>query len=506
MALGTHSTTAEASIGTGLPPLRFAWLDEELPAGPWSRTLRGTLCDAMKTLGWAAVQAGEFPPLEHLYRDFAAIFPRLLVDSDDVDRAADLYTLLHIMLWRRTQLLSELTVFNADVVRPFVDYLARHFPRQAPRASARRVPRIAYLSETSDLFGANAVARITVSLMLGQHELREEADRPILYCINRPAPELWAFAEAFGLQVRDMARETPSRTAEAIVAQLAADEIDVLIADSNCAVATMVLQRRPVPVQAFHENGFATWAIPELDLAFMGITRPSPELFGPGVEMVRTPRNTAFAFQRIERPEASIAAVRGVLCAESGVATPSVVYGVYGRMAKITTDYMAQVEAILMRDPRAIFFAGGTGRISPIMERKRASPAGDRMVIYNDFIDGHVIGECIDIFLDSFPFPGGMSCIEVQARGVPVVWMAPRPGSEQMIIGDQRDHRLKARDADHYVELALQAADPAAWAAFGETAIGIARRFGDMREQAELVEAHIAVAWARARQDGRMAA
>nr|WP_047167166.1 hypothetical protein [Sphingomonas sp. Y57] len=499
-------TGSNGTIPCGTVPTRLSWLDDELPAGPWSPALRDRLCATMKNLGWAAVHKGEFAPLEYLYRDFAALLPHLLVDRDDIDRAADLYTLLHIMLWRRTQLLPELKMFNADVVRPFVAYLGRHFPRLAPRTSDRPVPRLAYLSETSDLFGANAVARITVSLMLGQHELRTEADRPILYCINSPLPELWAFAEAFGLKVRDMARKTPSRTAEAIIAQLAADGIDVLIADSNCAVATMVLQQRPVPVQAFHENGFAAWAIPELDLALMGITRPSPDLFVPGVEMVRTPRNTAFVFQRIERPEASIAAVRDVLCAESGVATPSVVYGVYGRMAKITADYMAQVEAILLRDPRAIFFAGGTGRISPIMDCKRASPVGGRMVIYNDFIDGHVIGECIDVFLDSFPFPGGMSCIEVQARGVPVVWMAPPPDGEQMIIGDQRDPELKACDADHYVELALRVADPAVWAGFGETAIGIARRFGDMREQAELVETHIATAWARARQQRRMAA
>ncbi|MFD2501100.1 hypothetical protein ACFSTI_22430 [Rhizorhabdus histidinilytica] len=61
--------------GAVLPPMGFGWLDEELPAGPWSSALRGSLCDAMKTLGWAAVHAGEFAPLEHLYRDFATIFP-----------------------------------------------------------------------------------------------------------------------------------------------------------------------------------------------------------------------------------------------------------------------------------------------------------------------------------------------------------------------------------------------------------------------------------------------
>jgi len=493
--------------GTGdRPAIRFDWLQESLPEGPWPVALRESLCAAMHSIGWAAVQSGEFAPLERLYNDFTSILPRLLVDRTDVDRAADLYTLIHIMLWRRTQILSGLKPFNADVVRPFTAFLSRHFSKQAARPTTRDVPRIAYLSETSDLFGSNAVARITVSLMLGQQALREQADWPILYCINAPAPELWNFADEHGLPVRNMARATPSLTVEAILEQLAADEIDILIADSNCAVATMVMQRRPARVQAFHENGFAAWAIPELDLAFLGITQPSPDLFHETVATFQTPRNTAFLFQKMERPQSVIDAVRGVLRAESGVADPSVVYGVYGRMAKITADYMAQVEAILMRDPRAIFFAGGTGRISPIEACMRASPVAGRMVIYNDFIDGHVISECLDVFLDTFPFPGGMSCVEAQARGVPVVWMAPSSDDAQLIVGDQRDQRLRARDAAHYVDVALQLGDPDVRAAFGSTATEIAARFGDMREQAALVEAHLRKAWDKARREPRIAA
>lgn len=486
--------------------LRFDWLEEELPAGPWSEALRGRLHMIMRQTGWTAVRQGEFAPLAKLYRDFVTLFPKLLVDRGDIDRAAELYTLLYTLLWRRTQLLGELKCFNADVVRPFAAFVSRHFPKQSPRPSGRDVPRIAYLSETSDLFGSNAIARITVSLMLGQHALRDEADWPILYCINRPAPCLLSFAAEHGLHIRDLHRPTPSATAAAVVDQVQRDGIDILITDSNCAVATMVMQQRPVPVQAFHENGFAPWAIPELDLVFLGITQPSQDLFDDRVAMVQTPRNTAFVFQRAERPQAMIDAARERLCTRSGVARPSVVYGVYGRMAKITPDYMELIEAILLRDPDAIFFAGGTGRVSPIDAIQRTSPAGRRMVIHNDFIDGHVISECIDIFLDTFPFPGGMSCIEVQARGVPVVWMAPSSDSELGIIAEQRDHRLRARGADHYVELARQAADPAAWAMFSDNAVGIARHHGDMRGQAALVEGHLRSTWVKMREDARMAA
>lgn len=489
-----------------LPALRFEWLQEELPAGPWSPALRDSLTNGMKSLGREAIEAGEFPRLEQLYTEFATLLSRLWIDRDDVDRAADLYMLLHGMMWRRTQPLEQLKPFNTDVVLPFTHFLDRIYPKFPRRFAMRDVPRIGYLSETYDLFGSNAVARTTVSLMLGQHEIRDKADWPILFCMNKPGEEVQGFAEQHGLNVRDLARATPSQTVEAVLEQLRLDDIDILISDTNCAIATMVLQRRPVPVQVMHENGFAPWAIPELDLALMGITKPSSGLFDRRTEMVQTPRNTAFVFQKQPRPQAVIDAVKGVLRTESGVDRPSTVYGFYGRMAKITEDYMAQVEAILLREPTAIFFAGGTGRISPIKAYLGRSPVADRMVIYNDFIDAHLIAECIDVFLDSFPFPGGMSCIEVQARGVPVVWTAPPADKEMSIIGEQRDVALCARDAAAYVDMAVKLADPVARAHHGALAHAIAQQFGDMRAQAEIVETHLRATLDKARDVAKLAA
>ncbi|MET3726133.1 hypothetical protein [Sphingomonas trueperi] len=452
----------------------------------------------MNQIGWPAVQQGERARLEALYRDFTSLFPRFLVAASDIDRAADLYTLIHILLWRSTQNLAELKRFNTDVVLPFASYLARHFPKRPLRPATRAVPRIAYLSETSDLFSSNAVAKTTVSLMLGQHALRAPEDWPFLYCIKQPVQNMWDFAAETGLRVRDMSRPTPSQMTQAILLQLEADGIDILIADSNCAVATMVLQQRPCRVQAFHENGFAPWAIPELNLAFMGITKPAPGLFDDRVAMHETPRNTASVFHCVTRPQAQIDALRNVLCAGTGVAQPSAIYGFYGRMAKITPEYMVLVEEILERDPQAIFFAGGTGSTTMIVERRAATPAGDRIILYDEFIDGHLVSECIDIFLDTFPFPGGNACLETQAHGVPVVWMAPEPDSEMQLVFTLRDERLKARDGAQFVALSQRLADPDQRREHGNFAQALVARHGDMTEQATRVEDLLRAAWNQA--------
>jgi len=491
MSARLSGAVASASPG----PLRFSWLQAELPGGPWPEPLRAALSAVINEVGWPAVQQGERARLEALYRDFASLFPRFLAAASDVDRAADLYTLIHILLWRSTQDIGELKRFNTDVVLPFAAYLARHFPRRPLRPAKRAVPRIAYLSETSDLFSTNAVAKTTVSLMLGQHAIRAPEDWPFLYCIKQPVQNLWDFAAETGLRVRDMSGPTPSQMTRAILSQLEADEIDILIADSNCAVATMVLQQRPCRVQAFHENGFAPWAIPELDLAFMGITRPTPGLFDDRVAMHETPRNTASVFHCVARPQDQIDALRKVLCAGTGVAEPSVIYGFYGRMAKITPAYMALVEEMLERDPQAIFFAGGTGSIAMVVERRAASPVGDRIILYDEFIDGHLVSECIDVFLDTFPFPGGNACLEAQAHGVPVIWMQPAPDSEMQLVFTLRDERLKARDGADFVALSLQLASGDKRQEHGAFARALVARHGDMTEQAMLVEDHLRAAW-----------
>lgn len=479
-------------------PFRFDWLQETVPGGPWPEPLRSALFDVMQQVGWPAVQQGERARLAALYRDFASLFPHFLTAPGDVDRAADLYGLAYVLLWRSTQDLSELGRFNTDIVVPFADYLTRHFAQRPLRPASGRCPRIAYLSETSDLFSTNAVAKTTVSLMLGQHALREPADWPFLYCIRQPVQTLWDFAADTGLRVRDVSRATPSQTTRAVLSQLEADEIDILIADSNCAVATMVLQQRPCRVQAFHENGFAPWSIPELDLAFMGITRPAPGLFHDRVAMHETPRNTASIFHCIARPQDQIDALRDVLCAGTGVAQPSVIYGFYGRMAKITPAYMAAVEEILARDPQAIFFAGGTGSIAMVVERRTASPVGDRIILYDEFIDGHLVSACIDVFLDTFPFPGGNACLEAQAHSVPVVWMQPAADSAMQLVFTLRDERLKAHDGAHFVELALRLADIELRKEHGMFARDLTARHGDMTDQASLVEDLLRFAWLQA--------
>jgi predicted O-linked N-acetylglucosamine transferase (SPINDLY family) len=72
-------------------------------------------------------------------------------------------------------------------------------------------------------------------------------------------------------------------------------------------------------------------------------------------------------------------------------------------------------------------------------------------------VDIETYQERIDIFLDTFPFVGGLVCRELLGHGVPVVSLLS--GEWDEMLRDQRDPALLARSTDEYVALARQLAD-----------------------------------------------
>ncbi len=477
------------------------WLDETLPEEVWPRELRSRVAHAILQTGWDSVARGEAQDLRKLYREFATLYPRLMCEAVDVDILAEVYSLLYLMIWRQAQVLSDLKPFNVDVVKPFNRFLNLHFGKSHLRPYVWRRPRIAYLTESNDLDYGNAVGRITVSLMIGQMSLRPESEWPILYCIGEnPQASLFSFCDRHALVAHNLRRPGALATVSAVLDRCANDDIDILVSDHCGAIATMIFQRGAARLQAFHENGFAAWAIPELDAVLLGITKSGQGLVEDRVAVTRTPRNTALVFQVRERSPSDIKALRAWIQAEAGTEHISTLFGFYGRMSKVTPAYLGAVERILSALPDSVFFVGGSGRGEEVLKFKQSSPAGSRIVIKNEFVDGHIVAEVLDVFLDTYPFPGGMSCIEVQARGIPVVWMTNAETERELaIIADQRDPALKSTDTDMFVAHALDLQNSAGRRVYKDRAIEIARRFSDVDSEAAEVERFFHALWKKAK-------
>lgn len=261
----------------------------------------------------------------------------------------------------------------------------------------------------------------------------------------------WRFAEpgyveelrASGVAVTVTGGETPAEQLAEAEAAIAALAPDILITDMNNAVPLAVFARRAAPVQLFLSGGLPAFPQPGLDGVFdsfgigaaacgWGKARVLP--FRPpwDLEMLLPPRD-----------ESQIAAERAAMPPGDGP-----VFGVYGRLVKLTPEYLRAVERILLAVPRARFVAGGTGDPAPILAFAAASPAGSRIHAQARFVPGHAWGRVLDVFLDTWPLTGGESVRECMAKGCPVVSLH---SPEMPALDRQRDPLLLARDWDGFV-------------------------------------------------------
>jgi hypothetical protein len=289
----------------------------------------------------------------------------------------------------------------------------------------------------------------------------------------------WQFAEPSfvealreeGVAVTVTAADTAAARLAQVESALAEVAPDILISDMNNAVPLAVFARRAAPAQVFLQAGLPAFPEPGLDAVFDGFgigaraagwgrARRLPLLLPWDLEMLAPPPDAA----QLEAERAALSG-DGPLC------------GVYGRLVKLTPDYLRAVERILLAVPEARFVAGGTGDPAAIEAFARSSAAGARLRVQPRFVPGHAWGRLLDLFLDTWPQTGGESVRETMAKGCPVVALH---SAEMPAFDAQRDPALLARDWDGFCRLAIRLLrDPTAHADAGRAAAAFARRMAD---------------------------
>jgi hypothetical protein len=359
---------------------------------------------------------------------------------------------------------------QCQLVLPGLSAAARAFARTARPAPPLRAgpPRICFLSMFAE---ARHVMTMAPRLLI--EALR---DLPGGCEIAMVA---WQFAEPSfvealreeGVAVTVTAADTAAARLAQVESALAEVAPDILISDMNNAVPLAVFARRAAPAQVFLQAGLPAFPEPGLDAVFDGFgigsratgwgrARRLPLLLPWDLEMLAPPPDAA-----------QLAAERAALSGDGPLC------GVYGRLVKLTPDYLRAVERILLAVPEARFVAGGTGDPGAIEAFARSSAAGRRLQVQPRFVPGHTWGRLLDLFLDTWPQTGGESVRETMAKGCPVVALH---SAEMPAFDAQRDPALLARDWDGFCRLAIGLLrDPAARADAGRAAAAFARRMAD---------------------------
>lgn len=296
-----------------------------------------------------------------------------------------------------------------------------------------------------------------------------------------------AFADrmaALGVTVTAIAADRHEAIVQAIEEQVARDRPQIVVSDMNNAVPTALFARRLAPVQILLQAGMPAWPVAHLDAVFNSFGF-DPETAGWGDALSLSTAGAPWDLAALDPPIAAEA----VAAERASIPLVGRLIGTYCRLSKVTPEYLAAVELILLRCPDVSFVIGGSGDPGRIAAFVVASSVGNRMHVAAGWVQGHVWGHMLDVMLDTWPVTGGEACREIMAKSRPVV---TRHSDEMPALDLQRDEKLVCHDWAAYVEETCRLLkDPEVYAAACARSRAVAERHRDGSAFADTVNAGI---------------
>jgi len=134
------------------------------------------------------------------------------------------------------------------------------------------------------------------------------------------------------------------------------------------------------------------------------------------------------------------------------------ILGSLGRLIKVDNDeYLEAVAKIMQDNPKTIYLACGSGDQEPIRKKVSALGLSDRF-FFPGYVDPHLYGYVIDMYLNTFPLSGGESLNEFMAKGgIPIILLPQEHVAIDTITKSYQEkdyERIHACNIDDYICLA----------------------------------------------------
>jgi len=382
-----------------------------------------------------------------------------------------IYECLYGLYWCGASSLNDMKKFDLAGVRPFEEYFNRKLSAQLP-VTERILPtkpklNICYFCHYAHFDKGNAISPLIMSIAKA-HALMPNR-RIFVYCVQWTRDQ---FVQAFagtGVVVRVLAQQSEYRSVDDIIVQMKVDGIDVAITDISSSIATYIFLKRAAPLQMWLELGYPYWSISQVDWVFLCAKNYQSD-FGVPVHRCSSV-SPAQEEVTLRQPcsQAQLAEAQALLPKDSKI------FAVFTRLIKITPAYLDIVRRIMSRTQQSHFLVVGTGDPRLIYNFIAEENIGGRVTFLHHNVDLNVYGRVIDVFLDTFPFIGGLACREVAVHGKPVVSL--RTLDFERLLLDERDPELLATSADEYVEMACRlATDPEFYRGRSQMAVSFTKK------------------------------
>ncbi len=356
------------------------------------------------------------------------------------------YDLLYFLYWCWNNDIDAQRGFADNVVRPFAAAIRRDYPTSTrQRAPVRETPVVGLLAQFLSPTPGNALATANQLVL---RSVIASGFKPVLFAWAQHDPETLTKIEALGVEIHAFTQNATTnsiidcvRDTETIIRKV---DPDILITEMNSALPTVLYERRVAKIQIFYQLGLPYWPLANLDaiLNSWGVDPGKLEMVAERCFSLPTPFNL---------PEYAKEIDPALIRSERDKFPPGRLIGSYGRISKVTPDYIRTAAAIVDGIEGVTVLLGGPGDAGPARRAVEETGLADRFIVVEGFVDGQLWGYLLDFFLDTYPQPSGLAVMEMTAKGKPTVYMEDPdvPNFTAFKVGE-----LTARDPETYVRIA----------------------------------------------------
>lgn len=202
--------------------------------------------------------------------------------------------------------------------------------------------------------------------------------------------------------------------------EIAADSLDALVLTCYDVFENFLYSTRAAPLQVYWSHGPYAYSPSGIDCR---ITHGSTSL--KTVDILGEPHHI---YHQAMLPDLYDPPVDPEIVKRARAKYPAdkVVLGSISRNAKVDSEtYLAAVFEIMRRCPDTVYVACGGGSYDAV--QKKFADAGLAGRFYCEgWVDSHVYGHVLDLYLDTFPLNNGEARAEVRAKGLTTLILMPK--------------------------------------------------------------------------------
>lgn len=190
--------------------------------------------------------------------------------------------------------------------------------------------------------------------------------------------------------------------------KMVSDGIDIMIFTGNKAQSAFLASTRTAPKQFFWDHGNHEYDTLNIDKRICHFD----DGYRNGFEVERFKLSLLDKYLNPETDGIMEQAEK----IKASLPKHKVILGSIGRIMKLSDEYIETVAEILRLNPEAIYLACGTGPVEDKRKKTQELGISDRF-IFTGWVDPHVYGHVIDVYLNTFPLVGGESVNEFVSKG-----------------------------------------------------------------------------------------